>query len=68
MEAIRLCDMEGKNQIEASESMQISRGTVQRLLRSGRKKIVDALIHTKGLRRKNLYKGEKEEDSINISG
>ncbi len=46
-EAIRLCDLEGKNQMEAGESMGISRGTVQRLLVSGRAKIVDALLHNK---------------------
>lgn len=43
-EAIRLCDLEGNNQIEASKSMGISRGTIQRLLSSGRAKIADALL------------------------
>jgi uncharacterized protein len=43
-EAMRLCDLEGKNQIEASEAMHISRGTVQRLLTAGRAKVVDALL------------------------
>lgn len=52
-EAIRLCDLEGKSQIEASEVMKVSRGTVQRLLESGRKKIVDALLHSKGIGIKN---------------
>ena len=40
-EAMRLCDFEDKNQIEASETMEVSRATVQRLLQSGRKKIID---------------------------
>lgn len=48
-EALRLCDYDGLSQIEAAESMGISRGTVQRLLISGRKKIVDVLLHTKEL-------------------
>lgn len=58
-EAIRLCDFEEKNQIEASEIMRISRGTVQRLLQSGRKKIVDALLNTKVINIKNDYKDTK---------
>ena len=53
-EAMRLCDLEGKSQIEASQFMQVSRGTVQRLLQSGRQKIIDALLHSKGLKIKNL--------------
>lgn len=48
-EALRLCDYDGLNQIEAGETMGVSRGTVQRLLISGRKKVVDALLHTKEL-------------------
>lgn len=48
-EAIRLCDYDGLNQIEASESMGVSRATVQRLLQSGRKKVVDVLLNTKEL-------------------
>lgn len=46
-EAIRLCDYEDKNQIQASEAMDVSRATIQRLLSSGRKKIVDALLNSK---------------------
>ncbi|MDC7221212.1 MAG: DUF134 domain-containing protein [Spirochaetales bacterium] len=48
-EALRLCDYDGLSQIEAAEAMGISRGTVQRLLGSGRKKMVDVLLHQKGL-------------------
>ena len=48
-EAIRLCDYEGKNQIETGDAMGISRGTVQRLILSGRKKILDAFLHEKAL-------------------
>jgi len=48
-EALRLCDYDGLNQIEAGEAMGVSRGTVQRLLLSGRRKIVDVLLHSKEL-------------------
>ncbi len=48
-EAVRLCDYDDLNQIEAGEALGVSRGTVQRLLLSGRKKIVDALLHSKEL-------------------
>jgi predicted DNA-binding protein (UPF0251 family) len=49
LEAMRLCDKEGLNQTEAAEEMNISRGTLQRLLYSGRKKIVDSFINTKAI-------------------
>ena len=53
LEAVRLCDYEGKSQIETAEIMKISRGTVQRLLNSGRKKILDGLLHLKAIKLKN---------------
>jgi predicted DNA-binding protein (UPF0251 family) len=49
LEAMRLCDKEEMNQTEAAEEMNISRGTLQRLLYSGRKKIVDSFINTKAI-------------------
>ncbi len=52
-EAIRLCDYDGLSQIEAGEKLGVSRGTVQRLLLTGRKKIVDVLLHSKELIIKN---------------
>lgn len=48
-EAVRICDLEGKSQIEASEMMSVSRGTIQRLLQKGRAKIVDALLNSKAI-------------------
>lgn len=48
-EAMRLCDFDGKSQIEASEQMGLSRGTVQRLLLSGRKKVIDGIFHSKAI-------------------
>lgn len=61
-EAVRLCDLEGKSQIEAGEIMDVSRGTVQRLLESGRRKIIDALLHEKALRiQSQLFKEESNQ-------
>lgn len=62
-EAIRLCDFDGRSQIEASEEMGVSRGTVQRLLQSGRYKIVDALLHSKGIVIQD-EKGETEDENL----
>jgi len=44
LEALTLCDRDSLTQAEAGEQMGISRGTVQRLVVSGRKKIIEALI------------------------
>lgn len=52
-EAVRLCDHDKLSQIEAAERMQISRGTVQRLLDSARHKIIDALLYDKALKINN---------------
>jgi hypothetical protein len=49
MEALRLVDLEGLSQEEAGDRMGISRGTVWRLLQSGRKKAVEALIKARPL-------------------
>ena len=38
LEVLRLCDMEGFTQEEAGKRMEISRGTVQRILSSARKR------------------------------
>ena len=49
LESLHLCDGEGKSQIEAGVSMGVSRGTVQRLLASGRSKVAQALVGQKAL-------------------
>ena len=49
-EAVRLCDHDRLSQIEAAKMMNISRGTIQRLLESARYKIVDALLCDKAIR------------------
>jgi predicted DNA-binding protein (UPF0251 family) len=44
LEAMRLCDLDGHDQATAGERMGVSRGTVQRLLHSGRSKLLTALL------------------------
>ena len=48
-EALRLCDLEGNDQATAGEAMGVSRGTVQRLLKQGRRTLVGALLHRRAL-------------------
>ncbi len=52
-EAIRLCDHEKMSQVSAGQVMHVSRGTVQRLLESGRFKLVNAILKNDGIRIKN---------------
>ncbi|HEW92555.1 MAG TPA: DUF134 domain-containing protein [Thermotogaceae bacterium] len=49
LEALRLVDYLGLNQEEAARQMGVSRGTVWRLLDSGRKKVVAMLVEHKQL-------------------
>jgi len=49
LEAMRLCDLEGKQQEEAACAMGISRGTIQRLLQSGRKKLLSSITEGQAL-------------------
>jgi predicted DNA-binding protein (UPF0251 family) len=49
LEAIRLCDLEGLDQEGAALSMGISRGSVQRLLKSGREKLTRAVVDSAAL-------------------
>lgn len=44
-EALRLCDLENCNQTAAAAMMNVSRTTIQRLLRTGRRKMVTALLN-----------------------
>ena len=43
LEALKLCDFDGLFQEQAGEKMGVSRGTVQRILTSARKKTAEAL-------------------------
>ena len=49
LEALRLCDVEGLHQAVAGERMGVSRGTVQRLLKSGRATLVRAVVENAAL-------------------
>jgi len=49
LEAVRLCDMEDLGQEAAGLRMGVSRGTVQRLLKSGRRKLVGAVVGNSAL-------------------
>jgi predicted DNA-binding protein (UPF0251 family) len=59
LETMRLCDVEGASQEEAGQRMGVSRGTVQRLLKRGRAKVVSALLESKALL---IEKGDTDED------
>jgi len=50
VEALRLADLEGLYQEQASAQMKISRQTFARIIEEARKKTADALIHGKALR------------------
>ena len=50
LEAIRLKDVEGLEQAECAQRMEVSRPTFQRILLSAREKTADSLIHGKAIR------------------
>jgi uncharacterized protein len=50
LEAIRLIDSEGLDQISSAKKMNISQSTLSRLLKEGRKKLADAIISGNALR------------------
>ena len=49
-EAIRLVDLKGVGQEEAGVKMKISQSTLSRVLKSGRKKIAEAIVCGKAIR------------------
>ena len=46
-EALRLCDLLGMDQTDAAASMDVSRGTLQRILMGARQKTADAIANAK---------------------
>ncbi|MFW6298528.1 MAG: NifB/NifX family molybdenum-iron cluster-binding protein [Bacillota bacterium] len=52
-EALRLCDFEELSQVEAARDMNVSRATIQRLLESGRKKMIKAVLTHQGFKIEN---------------
>lgn len=49
LESLRLCDLEGADQSAAAQSMGVSRGTLQRIVYSARRKVADALCTGKAI-------------------
>jgi uncharacterized protein len=49
-EAMRLCDLEGLDQTEAGAIMNVSRGTIQRLLANGRRKLLEGFLNGVAIR------------------
>ena len=49
LETLRLCDLNGLDQEQAGREMGVSRGTVQRLIKSARATVAEALIGSKAL-------------------
>lgn len=49
LESLRLCDLEGADQSAAALSMGVSRGTLQRIVYSARRKVAEALCFGKGI-------------------
>ena len=50
LEAIRLIDLEEMEQNKAGKKMNISQSTLSRLLKTGRKKLADAIINSKAIK------------------
>lgn len=50
LEAMRLCDVEDLQQGEAAQRLGVSRGTLQRLLWGGRRKLVGAVVAGRAVR------------------
>lgn len=49
LETLKLCDLDGLTQEEAGKVMGVSRGTIQRILSSARRKTAEALSGCKAL-------------------
>ncbi len=60
LEALKLCDLDGLTQEQAGQRMGISRGTVQRILASARRKVAEALSGCKAIVLENSICKEEE--------
>ena len=49
-EAIRLADWQSKKHVDAAASMKVSRQTFERILKSARKTVSDAIVNGKGIK------------------
>ena len=54
-EAMRLVDMNEVPQEQAGKKMQISQSTLSRILKSGRKKIADAIVNGKAIKIEKIF-------------
>jgi predicted DNA-binding protein (UPF0251 family) len=59
LQVLKLVDYEGLTQVEASERLGISRATVWRLLKSGRQKLLQAILEGRPLK---IVKNYPEEE------
>lgn len=50
LEALRLADFQGLDQIKAAKKMKVSQSTFQRILSSARKKVSQGLVEGKAIR------------------
>ena len=50
LEALRLADLQAKPHIEAAKSMEISRQTFERILKSARMTVSDAIVNGKSIK------------------
>jgi len=50
LEALRLCDFEGLDQVDAAKKMKVSQSTLQRILSSARKRVAEALTKGKAIK------------------
>jgi uncharacterized protein len=65
LEALKLCDLDDLTQEEAGEKMGVSRGTIQRLLSSARKKTAMALSECKAIVfEKTICKQEEKDEGM----
>jgi len=64
LEAMRLCDVERLEQEEAGRRMGVSRGTVFRLLKSGRAKLVAAVVQSQAI----LIKEGDHDEAVHPDG
>lgn len=66
-EAMHLCDVEGLDQEEAGSKMGVSRGTVQRLLYEGRRRLLEAIVDNSAIT-VNLRESEDRDVSVCSGG
>ena len=67
-EALRLCDGEGLDQAAAGQRMGVSRGTVQRLVTAGRRKLIAALVARHAITIAASVKQEDEDEDLHTHG